>query len=26
MVLIETDLGAERILGTLEGEHVPRIC
>lgn len=26
MVLIETDLGAERILGMLEGEHVPRIC
>lgn len=26
MVLIETELGAERILGTLEGEHVPRIC
>ena len=26
MVLIETELGAERILGILEGEHVPRIC
>lgn len=26
MVLIETGLGAERILGILEGEHVPRIC
>lgn len=26
MVLIETELGAERILSTLEGEHVPRIC
>jgi hydrogenase expression/formation protein HypE len=26
MVLIETELGAERILGVLEGEHVPRIC
>ncbi len=26
MVLIKTELGAERILGTLEGEHVPRIC
>ena len=26
MVLIETELGAERILGMLEGEHVPRIC
>lgn len=26
MVLIETQLGAERILGMLEGEHVPRIC
>lgn len=26
MVLIETGLGAERILGMLEGEHVPRIC
>ena len=26
LVLIETELGAERILGILEGEHVPRIC
>ncbi len=26
MVLIETSLGATRILGILEGEHVPRIC
>ncbi|MEN6391992.1 MAG: hydrogenase expression/formation protein HypE [Syntrophomonas sp.] len=26
MVLIKTGLGAERILGMLEGEHVPRIC
>lgn len=26
MVLIKTPLGAERILGMLEGEHVPRIC
>lgn len=26
MVLIETELGAERILGILEGEHIPRIC
>ncbi|MDH7497254.1 MAG: hydrogenase expression/formation protein HypE [Syntrophomonadaceae bacterium] len=26
MVVIETELGAVRILGTLEGEHVPRIC
>lgn len=26
LVLIETELGAERILGALEGEHVPRIC
>ncbi|HWP95679.1 MAG TPA: hydrogenase expression/formation protein HypE [Syntrophomonadaceae bacterium] len=26
MVLIETALGADRILGVLEGEHVPRIC
>lgn len=26
MVLIETGLGAQRILGILEGEHVPRIC
>ncbi|MGE5544751.1 MAG: hydrogenase expression/formation protein HypE [Bacillota bacterium] len=26
MVLIETELGAQRILGMLEGEHVPRIC
>lgn len=26
MVLIKTPLGAERILGILEGEHVPRIC
>lgn len=26
MVLLETELGAQRILGTLEGEHVPRIC
>ncbi len=26
MVLIKTRLGAKRILGMLEGEHVPRIC
>lgn len=26
MVLIKTALGTERILGALEGEHVPRIC
>lgn len=26
MVLIETGLGAQRILGMLEGEHLPRIC
>lgn len=26
MVLIRTQLGAERILGMLEGEHMPRIC
>ncbi|NLV17514.1 MAG: hydrogenase expression/formation protein HypE [Syntrophomonadaceae bacterium] len=26
MVLITTELGARRILGMLEGEHVPRIC
>jgi hydrogenase expression/formation protein HypE len=26
MVLIETELGAQRIIGMLEGEHVPRIC
>jgi len=26
MVLIETELGAHRILGMLEGEHLPRIC
>jgi hydrogenase expression/formation protein HypE len=26
MVLIETELGSERILRILEGEHVPRIC
>jgi len=26
LVLITTELGAERILATLEGEHVPRIC
>lgn len=26
LVLIETELGADRILATLEGEHVPRIC
>lgn len=26
MVLLETELGAKRILGALEGEHVPRIC
>ncbi|CFX28392.1 Hydrogenase expression/formation protein HypE [Syntrophomonas zehnderi OL-4] len=26
MVLVETELGAERILGVLEGEHIPRIC
>lgn len=26
MVLLETELGARRILGMLEGEHLPRIC
>ncbi|MGE5391170.1 MAG: hydrogenase expression/formation protein HypE [Deltaproteobacteria bacterium] len=26
MVLIETELGAQRIMGMLEGEHLPRIC
>ena len=26
MVLLETELGARRILGMLEGEHIPRIC
>jgi len=26
MVLIQTELGAQRILGMLEGEHLPRIC
>lgn len=26
MVLLETPLGAKRILGMLEGEHLPRIC
>lgn len=26
MVLIETRLGSRRILGMLEGEHLPRIC
>jgi hydrogenase expression/formation protein HypE len=26
MVLLETELGAKRILGMLEGEHLPRIC
>ena len=26
MVLLKTALGAKRILSTLEGEHVPRIC
>lgn len=26
LVLIETELGARRILGMLEGEHLPRIC
>ena len=26
MVLLETALGAQRILGMLEGEHLPRIC
>ncbi|NLB18560.1 MAG: hypothetical protein GX825_07530 [Syntrophomonadaceae bacterium] len=26
MVLMTTELGAQRILGMLEGEHVPRIC
>lgn len=26
MVLLETELGAQRILGMLEGEHLPRIC
>ncbi len=26
LVLIETALGAKRILGMLEGEHLPRIC
>lgn len=26
MVLLETELGGQRILGMLEGEHLPRIC
>ncbi len=26
MVLLETELGAQRIVGMLEGEHLPRIC
>ena len=26
LVLMETELGAERILGMLEGDHLPRIC
>lgn len=26
MVLLETELGARRIMGMLEGEHLPRIC
>lgn len=26
LVLLETELGAKRILGMLEGEHMPRIC
>lgn len=26
MVLVETELGAQRIMGMLEGEHLPRIC
>lgn len=26
LVLLETDLGATRVLGMLEGEHLPRIC
>jgi hydrogenase expression/formation protein HypE len=26
MVLLETELGTQRILGMLEGEHLPRIC
>jgi len=26
MVLLETTLGATRVLGMLEGEHLPRIC
>jgi len=26
MVLLATELGARRILGMLEGEHLPRIC
>ncbi|MGE5398471.1 MAG: hydrogenase expression/formation protein HypE [Chitinophagales bacterium] len=26
LVLMETELGARRILGMLEGEHLPRIC
>jgi len=26
MVLLQTELGAQRILGMLEGEHLPRIC
>lgn len=25
-VLVETALGARRIMGVLEGEHLPRIC
>lgn len=26
LVLLETELGAKRIIGMLEGEHLPRIC
>ncbi|NPV26559.1 MAG: hydrogenase expression/formation protein HypE [Firmicutes bacterium] len=26
MVVLKTEIGAERILGMLEGEHLPRIC
>lgn len=26
MVLLQTELGAQRILAMLEGEHLPRIC
>jgi hydrogenase expression/formation protein HypE len=26
LVLLETPLGGKRIVGMLEGEHLPRIC